>query len=135
MYGPINPTKEVVMSTFDLNQDVTGGLGTARPVRRRLVLALLTVMLALAACSGGDQTDVTGTYTHPEEGTIVLNADGTGSITQSSDPVPFTWVLTDGTVALTIDGEVQAEATASGSTLTFRAGDFSGDEAVTFTKS
>ena len=83
---------------------------------------------------GAGLAAVTGTYTHPEEGTIVLDADGTGSITQSCDPVTFTWALEDGTIALSIDGEVLAEAAASGTTLIFRAGDFSGDDPVTFTK-
>ena len=57
---------------------------------------MLSAMLLLAACGSEHKGDgaglaaVTGTYTHPEEGTIVLDADGTGSITQSSDPVTFT---------------------------------------------
>jgi len=101
-------------------------------VRQGIALAILTVLLTLVGC-GGD-AEVTGTYTHSSEGTIVLNDDGTGSITQSSDPTAFTWELADGTVAISIDDEVQAEAVANGTTLVFRPGDFSGDDAVTFTK-
>ena len=93
------------------------------------------MLLALVGCSG--DTEVTGTYTHPIEGTIVLNDDGTGTLTQDdpSDPTLFTWALNDGTVLISIDGEVQAEATADGTTLIFRPGDgFSGDITKTFTK-
>jgi hypothetical protein len=48
--------------------------------------------------------------------------------------VPFTYEVDGDTLLLKIDGEVKAEAATTDGDLTFRAGDFSGDEPVTFTK-
>lgn len=89
-------------------------------------------MLAASACG---TPDVAGTYVHPEEGTVVLNADQTGTITQSSDPVEFNWEQNGDTIDFIFEEEVRAQATVVDDTLVFRAGDFSGGEPETFIRS
>src|SRR5690606_28565081 len=83
--------------------DVAGrGPGQGRrtmSVRRGLGAAtLLAGVLGLAAC-GGDE-GAAGTYVHEEEGTIVLEGDGTGTWTQSGDPLEFTWEQDGATITL-----------------------------------
>lgn len=98
---------------------------------------VIAVAFFAGACGGGDDgPSPVGTWSHPEEGTIVLESGGDGSITQSSDPVEFTWSQDDSTIEFDIgdDDEPDAVATLDGDTLTFRPGDFSGDEPVTFTR-
>lgn len=62
----------------------------------------------------------------------MFDDDGTGSLTQSSDPVGLEWTATDDTIDITWDNGNQSKATLGGDTLTFPAGDFSGDDQVTF---
>ena len=103
-----------------------------RPSRWACAAAIAAVAV-LGAC-GGSGSDVEGTYTNDEEGTIELLSDGTGTLTQSGDPADFTYEVDGDTLELSIDGEVKAEATVEDGSLTFRAGDFSGDDPVTFDK-
>ena len=104
--------------------------------KRGFVMTCVVVTLVVSACGGSDEAGVVGTWTHPEEGTIVLESGGAGSITQSSDPVEFTWTQDGATIELSLGGdEVDAEAMIDGDELTFRVGDFSGDDPVTFTRS
>lgn len=111
---------------------------TVQPRRllMRVVTMLSAVVLVVGGCGGDDDGggggSVEGTYVHEEEGTIVLESGGDESLTQSGEPVPFTWEQDGDVVLLTMDGEVVAEATVEGEAMTFRAGDFSGDEPVTF---
>jgi pSer/pThr/pTyr-binding forkhead associated (FHA) protein len=83
---------------------------------------------------GADGRGAEGTYVHEEEGTVVLESGGVGSITQSSDPVTFVWEREGDTITIRFDFDdsVAAVATLDGDELTFRAGDFSGDEPETF---
>ena len=107
-----------------------------RAIERGFVVTSLAVALVVSACGGTEDGGAVGAWTHPEEGTIVLESGGAGSITQSSDPVEFTWTQDGATIELSLDGdEVDAEAQLDGDELTFRAGDFSGDDPVTFTRS
>lgn len=108
---------------------------TIRSSNIRLGALGAAVAFTMTACGGGADDETDGTYVHAEEGTIVLEPDGDGTITQSGEPVPFVWERDGDTIEITIDGEVVAEATADGDELTFRPGDFSGDSAVTFTRS
>jgi len=102
------------------------------------VAAVVLAATTLTGCGGGGDSggDVEGTWVHPEEGTIVLEDGGDGSITQSGDPVPFEWELSGDTVLFSFEGddEVSAQATIDGDTMTFRVGDFSGDEPAVFTR-
>jgi hypothetical protein len=107
--------------------------------RPSIMAGVVAAVLALGACGGGDDSgDAVGTWSHPEEGTIVIEEDGSGSITQSSDSIPLEWEMDEDTVVFTIvfeDGdEASAEAKLEGDELTFRAGDFSGDDPVIFTR-
>lgn len=109
------------------------------PGRVVAVVGVLALMIGAAAFlllrGGGGDESVVGTWVHPEEGTIVFDDDGLGSITQSSDPVAFTWERTGEVVGITIAGNGNtAEATLSGDKLTFRRGDFSGDDPTIFTR-
>jgi len=99
--------------------------------------AVVAVVVIAAACGSDDGDSAAGTWTHVEEGTIVLDDNGDGSITQSSDPVVFTWSADDDQISFVFDGddEPAAIATLDGDSLTFRSGDFSGDDPVTFTRS
>ena len=102
---------------------------------QRAVLVAV-VSLAVGACGGGgDDLDVEGTYVHPEEGTIVLEAGGDGTLTQEGDENAFEWDLDGDTVVLTVGGDVVAEAAFADDELTFRPGDFSGDEPAVFVRS
>jgi hypothetical protein len=101
------------------------------------------VAVVAVGCSGGGDAapagaDAAGTWSHPEEGTIVLSTDGMGTITQSGDPVEFSWVLESDSVEFDLDGDPETEADAvavlDGDVLTFRVGDFSGDEPAVFTR-
>lgn len=64
---------------------------------------------------------------------IVFKDGGKGTITQSGEPVEFTWTESDNALVLTA-GKKAAHATRGGDPLTFRAGDFSGDKPVVFTR-
>lgn len=97
------------------------------------VVAVAAMTVAGLACGGTDDAaEAEGTYVHAEEGTIVLEADGEGTITQSADPVPFEWERDGDTITIVFGEDVVSEATLDGDELTFRPGDFSGDEAVVF---
>jgi hypothetical protein len=101
---------------------------------RGAMVAMAALAAGLTACGGGGD-DAVGTWVHPEEGTIVLSDDGSGTITQSSDPVEFDWDRNGDTVEFSFGGdEVEAAATVDGDAMTFRPGDFSGDDPVTFTR-
>lgn len=97
-------------------------------------MAGLLAAVAVSCGGGSDGGDAEGTYVHEEEGTVVLDSDGTGSITQSSDPVTFEWEQDGKTITITFDFDdtVTSVATLEGDELTFRAGDFSGGEPETF---
>jgi len=101
----------------------------------RAVLAVAALLLPVAACGDDDEgLGVEGTYVHAEEGTIEIETGGEGSITQSGEPVPFEWEQDGDTIQFSVEGAGVAEATLDGDELTFRAGDFSGDEPVTFVR-
>lgn len=114
------------------------GEGTRRPaglVAAAVAVIAIAIVVFVSMRGDGASDPVVGTWTHPEEGTIVFDDDGSGSITQSADPVAFTWQHNGDRVSLTVEGSGNvAEATLSGNELTFRPGDFSGDEAETFTR-
>ncbi|MGE0308817.1 MAG: hypothetical protein AB7Q27_24035, partial [Acidimicrobiia bacterium] len=59
-------------------------------------------------------------------------------IEQSGDGIAFTWSEDDGSVVFDLDddpdNEPDAVASLDGDELTFRAGDYSGDEPVVFTR-
>lgn len=110
---------------------------TTKAIARPLAIPALALALAATTAGCGDGAEGPGgTWTHDEEGTIVFGEDGTGTITQSGDPVPFEWTLDSGEVSLDLDGDpangAEAVATLTGNELTFRAGDFSGEDPVTF---
>jgi len=126
-------TKGAYMTTTTM---VTSARRPARQhgPRALLATACLAAAIVVGACGGSsDGPGASGTWVHPEEGTIVLAEDGSGSITQSSDPVEFEWSQDGSTIRLSFDGG-DAVATQGGDILTFRAGDFSGDEPVDFTR-
>lgn len=105
----------------------------------RMRAAIMTGVIgaiALSGCGGGGGADAEGTWVHEEEGTIVIESGGSASITQSSDPIPLEWELDGDVVQFMFEGEdeVISEATIDGDSMTFRAGDFSGDDPVTFTR-
>ncbi|MDO8363186.1 MAG: hypothetical protein Q7V88_09845 [Actinomycetota bacterium] len=100
-----------------------------------MLLLATSLMVACSDDSSGGGGGAVGTYTHPEEGTIVLSAGGNGVITQEgSDPVPFQWTQSGTNIAFSFGGAGRANAQLSGNTLTFAVGDFSGDEAAVFTR-
>lgn len=91
---------------------------------------------ALAGCGGDDGADGAGAtpepatatvespageYDHPQEGTITLSADGTGT----GEGVEFTWVAEGEKVVLTTDDGDSVEATLRDGDLVFPPGAYS----------
>ncbi len=101
---------------------------------RLAVSALLIGMMAGLSGCGGDE-GAAGTYEHPEEGTIVLEDDGTGSWTQSGDPAEFTWAQEGTSITLTTEGGSTAEVDLVDGDLVIPPEFISGDEPVTFNRS
>jgi hypothetical protein len=111
----------------------------ASQARSALIAVSVGGFALLAACGGDDAgAPAVGTWVHPEEGTVILEGDGTGEMVQSQGGVPFTWSLEDGNVEFDLDddpeNEPDAVAALDGDELTFRVGDYSGDEPVVFTR-
>lgn len=100
--------------------------------RAASTMAAVACVGLFAACGGGDAA--AGTYEHAEEGTIVLNEDGTGTWTQSGDPFEFTWEQEGETVTFVTDGGEEADMSLVDGDLVIPPEFISGDDPVTFAR-
>jgi hypothetical protein len=89
--------------------------------RAACVLALAAAVSVLAACGGnGGGSTPAGTYSHPDEGEIVLSEDGSGTVDNGS--VPITWTADGDTVTLDAGNGQTVDATLEDDNLVFEPG-------------
>ena len=92
--------------------------------------ALLVAAVLLAGCSGGGP-EVAGTYEHPEEGVLTVDADGTAALDQSGQVSELAWTVDGDAITFTFEGE-EFGGTLEDDAIVFEVGAFSGDEPARF---
>ena len=104
----------------------------------RVFASVLVAALGLfgAACSDADDGGggAAGTYTHAEEGTIILEDGGAGTWEQegNDEPFEFEWREDGDVIVFSSDGEDAGEVTIEDGNLVLPPDLISGDDPVTF---